>query len=113
MGLEGQPDEIIYLETYKKKRIFLTHDSDFLDNRKFELKFATPTIILPTKQFEKSLSLCLYHIAPYFQVFTGTKIQISPEDASFSITLQDISTGKIEHRRLRHQNGYLEIFEEG
>ena len=112
IGCEGKSDEIIYKEAFKADRILLTHDDDFLNNKLFELKFSTPTIILPIKNFEDALVLVLWHIAPYYEIFKEMKIKILPEDYSFHATLQNYETGAIEVVKLRYRQGDLEKFYE-
>lgn len=110
IGYEGKQDEIIYQEAFKTDRVLLTNDEDFLDNKQFELKFSTPTIILPNKNFEKSLLYMLYHIAPYYEVFKEIKIKVLPGDYSFQIIMKNLQRGAIEGSFYRFKNGDLEKF---
>jgi hypothetical protein len=49
LGLNGHSDENIWKAAQKDKRIILTHDDDFLDNRMFPLIHCFGVVIFPHK----------------------------------------------------------------
>jgi Domain of unknown function (DUF5615) len=51
LSLTGHPDENVWRVAQKDKRVLLTHDDDFLDNRQFPLKAAYSTAKLVLGQF--------------------------------------------------------------
>jgi predicted nuclease of predicted toxin-antitoxin system len=55
LSLTGHPDENVWRVAQKDKRVLLTHDDDFLDNRQFLLKATFGVVVLPHKVGEESL----------------------------------------------------------
>ena len=63
LGLEGHPDENIWIAARKNKRVLLTHDDDFLDNGKFPLKGSFGAVVLPHKTGDEGLLIGkLWHL---------------------------------------------------
>src|SRR5262245_35738896 len=47
LGLSGHPDENVFAAARREDRILLTHDADFLDDRRFPPRLNPGLVILP------------------------------------------------------------------
>lgn len=111
--LQGKLDPVIYTEAFKKKRIFLTRDADFWNDCEFKLKYATPTIILSSLNFEAALLSSLHYITPYHEVFKQTKIKVSQQECMPILTIKYYSlSGTIEKNKYRFRGNCFEKFHE-
>ncbi len=86
-GLEGRSDEDVYAFAWKSERIIVTHDPDFLDDRRFP-PHRNPGIVLvrpgSSGRDDYGLLVCLYKAtlmagnhAPWFE---GKKLDFSSKD---------------------------------
>ncbi len=81
LGLTGCSDEDHFAISYRNKRILLTHDEDFLDNRKFPQHRNPGVVVLPGASgnidiLADALRLVLAFVAPYRDLWQGSKIKI-------------------------------------
>lgn len=83
VGLAGKDDKAVYAWAWKHKRWLLTHDDDFLDDRRFPFHRTHGVIVLPGGQGEIQamreaiwdvLGILGYHA----KLFTGAKIVVAP-----------------------------------
>jgi predicted nuclease of predicted toxin-antitoxin system len=103
LGLTGHPDKNIWSAAYKDRRILLTHDDDFLDNRRFPLKTSFGVIVLPHKAGEESLLVNkLGHVVSILSGGAGLiyqcKVVVSVDDQWRIISIDD--TGALQERLL-------------
>lgn len=74
VGLQGKSDEDVYQYAKKNKRILLTHDADFKDDRQFPYFSDTAVVILPggsgsEQVLLRALGILLSYIAPFRDAF--------------------------------------------
>ncbi|PYK16622.1 MAG: hypothetical protein DME55_11825 [Verrucomicrobia bacterium] len=84
VGLGGKPDEDIFAFAWRDDRIILTHDEDFLDDRRFPPHRNPGVIILPgaigqTPGLLDAVSGVLRLVGPYRGAHRRAKIQITEE----------------------------------
>jgi hypothetical protein len=89
IGLGGHPDENVMSRAWRDKRIVLTHDRDFLDDRRFPPHRNPGVIVLPGAQgctpvLEWELARVVVADGRHGDVFRGYKIHIL-EDGTWSI----------------------------
>jgi hypothetical protein len=101
VGLAGHPDENVFAYALKHDRILLTHDTDFLDDRKFpfDSNRNPGVIVLPGGSggdafLIRALSI-LQTICSARELFRGSKINISPEGI-IKIRQRNLETGGTE-----------------
>lgn len=86
-GLEGRSDEDVFALAWKSERIIVTHDADFLDDRRFP-PHRNPGIILvrpgSSGRDDYGLLVCLYKATlmagAHAQWFEGRKLDFSSKD---------------------------------
>jgi hypothetical protein len=117
-GLVGHPDENVFAYALKHDRILLTHDADFLDDRKFPFdNNRNPgVIVLPGGSggdsiLIRALNLALGNICSARELFRGAKIAISPEGV-ITIRQRNLETGAIECTKYRKGRHRLEQWED-
>lgn len=113
VGLCGHPDENVFNYAFKHDRMLLTHDEDFLDDRRFPPYRNPGIVVLPGASgnsgeliraiFETLPSICLFR-----NVFRASKTHILADGISIT-SMRNPETGAIERRRFRFtRNGELE-----
>lgn len=79
-GLIGRSDEEVFSVAWRKRRIILTHDRDFLDDQRFPFHRNPGVVVLPGAQgdgtLEPALADLLRIFAPYGEAHIGCKIEI-------------------------------------
>lgn len=90
VGLAGHSDEDVLAYAWREKRVLLTHDRDFLDDRRFPPHRNPGVVVFPggsgsARGLVEGLSLVLSIIAPYRKAFRRFKIEIT-EDGIWNIT---------------------------
>lgn len=88
VGLAGKPDEDVFAFGWREDRIILTHDKDFLDDRRFPFHRNPGVIVLlgatgQTPVLVNALSGVLRLIGPYREAHRRTKVEIT-EDGIWS-----------------------------
>ena len=88
---------------YKKRRILLTHDDDYLNNKKFPLTITKGVVILPggagsEKATVKGLGNMLRILAPFNEVWSESKV-VFHEDDTMMVWQRNFKSGKIEKSR--------------
>jgi predicted nuclease of predicted toxin-antitoxin system len=81
IGLGGRSDEDLYAYAWKENRMLLTHDHDFLDDRRFPFNRCPGVIVLPggagdERALDLALAEILLVIAPYRLAHIYEKIEI-------------------------------------
>jgi Domain of unknown function (DUF5615) len=108
-GLTGHPDENVFAYALKQDRILLTHDEDFLDDRKFPFddNRNPGVIVLPSSGGNslllRALGLALRDMCSARELFRGSKISISA-DRVVTIRQRNLETGAIECTNIARAN---------
>jgi len=84
VGLNGHSDEDVYAFAWREDRILLTHDLDFLDDRRFPSHRNPGIFILPGASgtgagLEESLAAVLSTAGRFREAYRGDKVQISQD----------------------------------
>jgi predicted nuclease of predicted toxin-antitoxin system len=108
LGLKGRSDEEILAAAFREDRILLTHDTDFLKERRFPRHRNPGLVVLPggsgnIEAFVEALRVLLLLVGAYREVFRGAYIQISAEGV-LSVTSLD-KTGARQTSRYRFTPG--------
>jgi hypothetical protein len=99
VGLRGHADEDVYAYAHKENRVILTHDDDFMDNRRFPFSICSGVVVIPgASGDENALGKAVAGILAMFgnlgDFFNGTKISIAT-DGLWTVYSFDRSSGKI------------------
>jgi predicted nuclease of predicted toxin-antitoxin system len=86
VGLAGRSDEEVFAYAWKKGRVLLTHDRDFLDDRRFPFHRNPGVIVLPGghgthHNLIGALREVLHLFGNYCNLFPNAKIEVSNENA--------------------------------
>ena len=114
VGLKGHDDSDVFAFAQHDDRILLTHDEDFLDDRRFPPHRNPGVVRLPGAEGEeeplgRALAIMTSVVAPYRENWRGTKISIS-KDGTIAITNRNHDTGAMETTKYRWpRNGPVEI----
>jgi predicted nuclease of predicted toxin-antitoxin system len=105
LGRARHPDESLFSLAWKERRMLLTHDKDFWDDRRFPPDRNPGVVILPGGSGDESAlfeALRMLHsvIAPFGTSFPGTKISIS-SDGVLTTKSRDRKTGAMTETRYR------------
>jgi predicted nuclease of predicted toxin-antitoxin system len=111
LGKARHSDESIFSLAWKERRMLLTHDQHFWDDRRFPPERNPGVIILPGGSGDETAlftALRLLHsvIAPFGTSFPATKISIS-SDGVLTTKSRDLSTGAITDRRYRFTRAWI------
>jgi predicted nuclease of predicted toxin-antitoxin system len=99
-GLQGRPDEDVLGLAHREDRILLTHDDDFLDDRRFPPHRNPGVVVLPgangdTYALVRALLDLLAILAPYREFVRSAKV-VFRADGSIAITARAGDSGRIE-----------------
>jgi predicted nuclease of predicted toxin-antitoxin system len=99
-GLGTHEDEDIYAYARGERRVLLTHDPDFLDDRRFPLRLSPGVIVLPGGSGERSaliraLDWLLVIVGRDRELWTGTKVRIT-EDGTWTVRTFEQETGRVQ-----------------
>lgn len=105
VGLSGRSDEEVFAFAFREKRIVLTHDSDFLDDKRFSFHRNPGVVVLPGGSgdfhvFVRSLYDVMNIIAPFVDAYRGAKMEITA-DRVLVLRNRD-ATGRISTSRYRY-----------
>jgi Domain of unknown function (DUF5615) len=109
VGLSGHSDEDVYAYAGRENRILLTHDRDFLDDRRFPVHRNPGVVVFPGADgggagLVHALRSVIPVMGSYRKAFRRFKIQIT-EDGIWTITNMDRSDGMVRRLRLRFGKG--------
>ncbi len=105
LGFKGHSDEDVFARAWGDDRILLTHDSDFLDDRRFPPHRNPGVVVLPGAQGSDAplitaLAGVVSFVSPFREGYRRTKVAVS-DDATWTFIRQDPDTGAMERRRFR------------
>ena len=105
VGLQGRGDEEVFAFAWREKRVILTHDRDFLDNRRFPFHRNPGVIVLPGGDGKgsglvRALLKVTSLVGHYRRLFENAKIEVS-EDGQWSVYEFIRESGRHFHRRFR------------
>ena len=112
VGLAGKDDKAVYAWAWKHKRWLLTHDDDFLDDRRFPFHRTHGVIVLPGGQGElHAMREAIWDVLGILgynaKLFTGAKITFSPGHI-WTVREHIKEEGRHSKRRIRWEaNGRL------
>jgi hypothetical protein len=103
LGLEGHSDEDVFARAWADDRIILTHDADFLDDRRFPPHRNPGIVVLPGAQGDElplitALAGLMSFVAPFREGYRREKVVVSA-DAVWTFIRQNPNTGATEKRR--------------
>ncbi len=103
--LNGRSDEDVFSFAWREKRMLLTHDRDFLDDRRFPENRNPGVVVLPGGDGDQNAMgvgigtvLAVFGAGP--SIWEKTKTAISPS-GEMTIRRRNFETGKIETTRYR------------
>jgi predicted nuclease of predicted toxin-antitoxin system len=116
IGLSGHSDEDILAYAKREDRILLTHDPDFLDDRKFPPSRNPGLVILPGAQGNTSALLSALQdvtriVGVSRRLWTATKIVVS-HDGVWSVSTYEKDSGQIVKNRYRFTSRGMEFWNE-
>jgi|SRR5579884_1731297 len=105
LDLIGHSDEDHLAAAKRDNRILLTHDEDFLNNRKFPPSRNPGLVILPGASgnldaLADSLQILFFLVAPYREIWRGAKIKITA-DSYITVWNRDGDSGQYRETRYR------------
>jgi uncharacterized protein DUF5615 len=105
LGLEGHSDEDVFARAWADDRIILTHDTDFLDDRRFPPHRNPGVVVLPGAQGDDAplitaLAGLMSFVAPFGEGYRREKVVVFAE-AEWTFIRQNPDTGAMEKRRFR------------
>jgi predicted nuclease of predicted toxin-antitoxin system len=105
VGLTGRSDEDVMNYAKQEGRIILTHDQDFLDDRRFPMDQNPGVVVLPgamgaTPALEMELARVVVTIGQHGKAYVGYKIRIR-EDGTWAIRDRDCLGGMKEARLVK------------
>jgi hypothetical protein len=116
LNLEGHPDENIFAAARKQDRILLTHDDDFLDDRRFPPRLSPGMVVLPGAQGDdRALLSAIYRMLSIVgrlrELWRCTKIIIST-DGTWTVLTFEKSEGRVTKSRYRFPKNRMEVWED-
>lgn len=116
-GLAGRDDEEVLAFAHREDRILVTHDADFLDNRRFPPHRNPGVVVLPCAErkavaFGTALGRVAAIIGTSRELWRQSKIRIA-EDGCWLVMTFERDIGQIVTNRYRFKyKGKMEIWEE-
>ena len=116
VGLAGRDDTEVYGYAWREKRVLLTHDHDFLDDKKFPEHRNPGVVVLPggggdQQALAEGLVIALRVFGTTAALWRKTKSTISAS-GEMTIHTRNFATGKIETSRFRLTRTDIEIWEQ-
>src|SRR5437773_9475836 len=108
-GLRGQPDENVFALAAKEDRLLITHDSDFMDNRRFSPQQNPGLIVIPAAGGNRvkilaALKAVMLMVSDHRDLWHRTKISIA-EDGTWNVFTYETDVGRVVHTRYRFAQG--------
>jgi hypothetical protein len=116
LNIVGQPDENVFAAARKLNRILLTHDEDFLDDRRFPPRLNPGLVVLPGAEGNDiALLSAIYRLLSIVgqlrELWRYTKIVIAT-DGTWTVMAFDQSEGRITKNRYRFPKNRMEVWED-
>jgi predicted nuclease of predicted toxin-antitoxin system len=107
VNLRGRSDEEVFAFAWSDNRVILTHDRDFLDDRRFPPHRNPGVVVLPGAEgsnavLEKELARVLITLGSYREAYRGHKIHVR-DDGTWAIRSRDCPSGSRGTRLLRFE----------
>ena len=104
-GLAGRSDEDVFARAWADNRIILTHDGDFLDDRRFPPNRNPGVVVLPGAQgpdapLITALAGLVQIVAPFREGYWQTKVAVSA-DATWTFIRRNPDSGAMEKTVIR------------
>ena len=105
LGINGQPDENVFAAARKNDRVLLTHDRDFLNDRRFSPQLNPGVVVLPggdgnRRAIVNALDELLAIIGETRELWRATKIEISSE-SEWTVLTFNRDDGMVHKSRFR------------
>jgi len=105
LGLDGHTDEDVFARAWADDRIVLTHDTDFLDDRRFPPHRNPGVVVLPGAQGDEvplitALAGLVSFVAPFREGYRRQKVVVSA-DSEWTFIRRYRETGRMEKKRFR------------
>ncbi len=106
VGLSGHSDEDVNAFSIREKRVILTHDNDFLDDRRFQYNNIYAIIKLPggsgdLKALAVALNGALSIVGPFVKAYEQSKMWFTQEHI-FYVRNRDHQTGRISTSKYKY-----------
>jgi hypothetical protein len=116
LNIVGQPDENVFAVARKLDRILLTHDDDFLDDRRFPPRLNPGLVVLPGAEGNgHALLSAIYRLLSIVghlrELWRSTKIVIAT-DGTWTVMTFDQSLGRVTKSRYRFLSNRMEVWED-
>ena len=116
LNILGQPDENIFAVARKLDRILLTHDDDFLDDRRFPPRLNPGLVVLPGGEGnDHALLSAIYRMLSIVgrlrELWRSTKIVIAT-DGTWTVMTFDQSESRVTKNRYRFQKNRMEVWQD-
>ncbi|MER9403679.1 DUF5615 family PIN-like protein [Mesorhizobium caraganae] len=114
-GLDGKSDEAVFQHAWRTRRILLTHDTDFMDDRSFPEHSNAGVVVLPgghgnDEALGTALAMLVSYIGRMPEIWRKSKIVIT---ANGEITIRcRQEDGRMGIQRYRVRQGVSEIWED-
>ncbi len=115
IGLAGHSDEDVFARAWAENRILLTHDHDFLDDRRFPPHRNPGLVVLPGGSGDeqgllRALAGLVAIVAPFREGYWHNKV-IASADGTWTFIRRNAQTGAMERTRIRTgRRGKTEIW---
>jgi predicted nuclease of predicted toxin-antitoxin system len=111
VGLGGRSDEDVFAFAWREKRILLTHDRDFLDDRAFPFHRNPGVVVLPGEEGESEPRRAAFWsmlniLGEHGNIFPNAKIHIDA-DNGWHIKNYRKREGRIERAGLRFTKNHV------
>jgi predicted nuclease of predicted toxin-antitoxin system len=116
VGLGGKADPAVYALAWREKRILLTHDKDYLDDREYPFNRNPGVIVLPGEEGEQvPLGMAMRSMLNIFgthgRIFPNAKIVIDSNNVWYIKNYRK-SDGYIERAKLKFTKNHVYSWDE-
>jgi predicted nuclease of predicted toxin-antitoxin system len=103
LNLNGRSDEDVFAAAWRERRILLTQDRDFLDDRRFPRHRNPGVVVLPAQNDGALINALVYALALVRQgreLWEGVKMVVC-EDGILTVVCHNHNTGALETSRYK------------
>lgn len=116
LNIAGHPDENVFAAARRQDRILLTHDDDFLDDRRFPPRLNPGLVVLPGADGNVDALISAIHqllgmIGNLRELWRATKVVIAT-DGTWKIMRFEQSEGRVIKNRFRFLRDRMEVWED-